>query len=206
MGTGPLPVSDQGLFPAEHRGLRELHAMARQLGGHWSKLGERVGGEAGVVLERGAAATRELLGELETQCAAHGLYGFPAAQGVGGGAAGLRGVSDLLLERNQALRSAVLDMTHVTLLLGYLAELAERREGTELAAFHRRWEARLREIEESARALAVAEGRVPERAIEPAEPGSLGRAGHAVANRLGTLGEALDGSAVGRAARKLRGR
>jgi hypothetical protein len=206
MGTGPLPVSDQGLFPAEHRGLRELHAMTRQLGGHWSKLGERVGGEAGVVLERGAAATRELLGELETQCAAHGLYGFPAAQGVGGGAAGLRGVSDLLLERNQALRSAVLDMTHVTLLLGYLAELAGRREGTELAAFHRRWEARLREIEESARALAVAEGRVPERAIEPAEPGSLGRAGHAVANRLGTLGEALDGSAVGRAAGKLRGR
>ena len=206
MGTGPLPVSDQGLFPAEHRALRELHAMTRQLGGHWSKLGERVGGEAGEVLERGAAATRELLGELETQCAAHGLYGFPAAQGVGGSAAGLRGVSDLLLERNQALRSAVLDMTHVTLLLGYLAELAQRREGTELAAFHRRWEARLREIEESARALAVAEGRVPERAIEPAEPGSLGRAGHAVANGLGTLGEAFDGSAVGRAARRLRDR
>ena len=206
MGAGPLPVSDQGLFPAEHRALRELHAMTRQLGGHWSKLGERVGGEAGEVLERGAAATRELLGELETQCATHGLYGFPAAQGVGGGAAGVRGVSDLLLERNQALRSAVLDMTHVTLLLGYLAALAERRDGTELAAFHRRWEARLREIEESARALAVAEGRVPERAIEPAEPGSLGRAGHAVANGLGTLGEAFDGSAVGRAARRLRGR
>ena len=134
MGTGPLPVSDPGLFPAEHRALRELHAMARQLGGHWSRLGERVGDEAGEVLERGAAATRELLGELETQCAAHGLYGFPAAQGVGGSAAGLRGVSDLLLERNQALRSAVLDMTHVTLLLGYLAELAEHRQGTELAA------------------------------------------------------------------------
>ena len=42
-------MSDQGLFPAEHRGLRELHAMTRQLGGHWSKLGERVGGEAGEV-------------------------------------------------------------------------------------------------------------------------------------------------------------
>ena len=206
MGTGPLPVSDQGLFPAEHRALRELHAMSRQLVGHWSKLGARLGGEAGEVLERGAAATRELLGELEAQCAAHGLYGYPAAQGVGANAGGLRGVSDLLLERNQSLRSAVLDMTHVTLLLGYLAELAERRDGTDLAAFHRRWEARLREIEDAARAVAVAEGRVPDRAVEPTEAGSLGRAGHAVANGLGTLGEALDGSAVGRAARRFRHR
>ena len=47
---------------------------------------------------------------------------------------------------------------------------------------------------------------MPERAIEPAEPGSLGRAGHAVATGLGTLGEALVGSAVGRAARRLRDR
>jgi hypothetical protein len=206
VGTGTPPVTGQGLFPAEHRALRELHAMVRQLGGHWSKLARRLGGEAAGVLERGAAAARELLGELETECATYGLFGFPAAQGVGANAAGLRGVSDLLLERNQALRSAVLDMTHVTLLIGYLAELAERRDGTELAAFHRRWEARLREIEDAARAVAAAEGRVPELAIEPAEPGSLGRAGHAVANRLGTLGEALDASAVGRAARRLRGR
>jgi hypothetical protein len=204
VGTGPLPVTDQGLFPAEHRALRELHAMVRQLRGHWARLAERLGDEAGEVLGRGVAATRELLGELESECEAHGLFGFPAAQGVGANAAGLRGVSDLLLERNQALRSAVLDMTHVTLLLGYLAELAEQRDGAQLAAFHRRWEARLREIEDAARALAVAEGRAPERAIEPAEQGSLGRAGHAVANGLGTLGEALDGSVLGRAARRLR--
>lgn len=180
--------------------------MVRQLGGHWSKLGSRLGGESGEVLGRGAAAARELLGELESRCEAHGLYGFPAAQGLGANAAGVRGAGDLLLERNQALRSAVLDLTRVTVLLGYLAELAERRDGTELAAFHRRWEARLRELEDAARALAVAEGRAPERAIEPAEQGSLGRAGHAVANGLGTLGEAFDGSALGRAARKLRGR
>lgn len=199
-------MTEQGLFPAEHRALRELHAMARQLAGHWAKLARRLGGEAAEVLEPGAAATRELLGELETQCAAHGLHGFPAAQGVGANTAGLRGVSDLLLERNQALRAAVLDMTRVTMLLSYVAELAESRDGSELAAFHRRWEAQLREIEDKARALAVAEGREPERAIEPAEPGSLGRAGHAVADRLGTLGEALDGSALGRAARGLRSR
>jgi len=97
-------------------------------------------------------------------------------------------------------------MTHVTLLLGYLAELAERRDGAELAAFHRGWEARLREIEDAARAAALAEGRSPDRAIQPAGPGSLGRAGHAAASGLGTLGEALDASALGRVARRLRGR
>jgi hypothetical protein len=199
-------VSGQGLFPAEHRALRELHAMTRQLIGHWGRLGHRLGGDAGAVMDRGAAAGRELLAELEVQCEQHELYGFPAAQGVGANAAGLRGVGDLMLERNQALRSAVLDLVHVTLLLGYLAELADRREGTGLAAFHRRWETRLRAIEEEARAAAAAEGRDPERAIEPAKPGSWGRAGHAVANGLGTLGEAIDGSAVGRAARRLRDR
>jgi hypothetical protein len=206
VGTGSLPVSGHGLFPAEHRALRELHAMTRQLAGHWSKLGRRLGGDAGAVMDRGAGAARELLEGLDAQTALHDLYGFPAAQGVGGSAAGLRGVSDLMLERNQALRAAVLDIVHVVLLLGYLAELADHRDGADLAAFHRRWETRMRGIEDEARAAAAAEGRNPERAIEPAETGSLGRAGHAVANGLGTLGEALDGSAVGRAARKLRGR
>jgi hypothetical protein len=199
-------VTEQGLFPAEHRALRELHAMTRQLVGHWAKLGGRLGGDAGAVMDRGAAAGRELLAELDEQGAKHALYGFPAAQGFGANTAGLRGVGDLLLERNQALRAAVLDMTHVTLLLGYLAALAERRDGADLAAFHRRWEVRLRALEDEARAVAASEGRSPERAIEPAEPGSLGRAGHAVANGLGTLGEAVDASAVGRAARRLRRR
>ena len=199
-------MSSQGLFPAEHRALRELHAMARQLVGHWDRLGRRLDGDAGAVMDRGAGAARELLVELEEQCALHQLYGYPAAQGVGAGAAGTRGVSDLLLERNQALRGAVLDIVHVTLLLEYLAELADHRDGTELAAFHRRWETRLRDVEAEARKVVAAEGRDPERAIEPAHPGSLGRAGHAVANGLGTLGEAVDASAVGRAARKLRGR
>jgi hypothetical protein len=206
VGAGPLPVTGQGLFPAEHRALRELHAMTRQLFGHWARLAHRVGGDAGDVLEGGAAAARELLEELEAQCAAHDVQVFPAAQTVGANAARLRGVGDLMLERNQAVRGAVLDMTHVTLLLGYLGRLAELRGDTELAAFHRRWEVRLRQIEDGARAIAAAEGSSPERAIEPAEPGSLGRAGHAVANGLGTLGEALDGSAMGRAARRLRGR
>ncbi|HWM07819.1 MAG TPA: hypothetical protein VNO82_00690 [Solirubrobacteraceae bacterium] len=196
-------MSGQGLFPAEHRALRELHAMTRQLAGHWSRLGDRVGGD---VFALGADAARELLGELDERCAAHQLYGFPAAQGVGANMAGARGISDLMLERNQAIRGAVLDMVHVTLLLGYLAELADQRDGAELAAWHRGWETRMREIEDAARAAAVAEGGEPARAIEPAETGRAGRAGHAVANGLGTLGEAFDGSPVGRAARRLKRR
>jgi hypothetical protein len=202
MGTGPLPVTEHGLFPAEHRALRELHAMARHLGAHWDGLAERIGGEPAEELQRGAAAARELVGELNERTAAHDLYGFPSAQGVGIWEARLRGASDMLLERNQALRHAVLDVQYVTALLAYLAELALRRDDAALASWHRRWETRLREIEEAARAVAVAEGRDPERAIEPAEPSALGRAGHAVASGIGTLGEALDGSPLGRAARR----
>jgi hypothetical protein len=191
------------LHPAQNRQFRELYAATRHLVSHYRSLARLLDVEA---LHQGAAAARRLLDDLKRQTERYGLYGFPAAQGVGAGAAGTRGVSDLLLERNQALRGAVLDLVHVTLLLGYLAELAEHRDGAELAAFHRRWETRLRGIEDEARAAVAAEGRDPERAIEPAKPGSWGRAGHAVANGLGTLGEALDGSAVGRAARRLRGR
>jgi len=196
-------VTEAGLYPAEHRGLRELSAFARHLVGHWERLDGRLGVS---LLGDGAATARELIGELTDRCAAYGIQLFPASQGVGGSAAGVRGISDLLLERNQALRSAVHDIQHVTMLLGYLGELADRRGDAALASWHRGWETRLRGIEDHARGLAVAEGREPDRAIEPAGSGSLGRAGHAVANGLGTLGEAIDGSAVGRAARKLRGR
>jgi hypothetical protein len=187
-------VTDAGLYPAEHRALRELSAFARQLVGHWERLSGRL---EEPLFRDGAAMVRELIGELTDRCAAHGIELYPASQGVGGSAAGVRGVTDLMLERNQALRSAVHDIQHVTMVLGYLGELADRRGDAALASWHRSWETRLREIEEQARAVAVAEGREPDRAIEPAGSGSLGRAGHAVANGLGTLGEAIDG-AVGR--------
>ena len=204
MGAGPVSVTENGLFPAEHRALRELHAMARHLEAHWNGLADRLGGEPAEVLQRGSAAARELIGELNERTAAHGLHGFPAAQGVGIWEARLRGASDMLLERNQALRHAVHDVQYVTTLLAYLAELALRRDDAALATWHRRWETRLLEIEDAARAAAIAEGKDPERAVLPAESSTLGRAGHAVANGIGTFGEALDGSPLGRAARRLR--
>jgi hypothetical protein len=206
VGTGPVSVSDQGLFPAEHRALRELYAMAGQLAAHWSSLAPRLGGEAADVLERGAAAARELLRELVEHTTAHGLHGVPAAQGLGSGGGRLKSAADLMLERNQALRRAVLDMQNVTTLLGYLARVADQRDGADLAAWERGWETRLRELEDLVRAAAIDEGADPDRAIVPADTGKMGRAGHAVANGLGTLGEAFDGSAMGRAARRVRGR
>ena len=202
MGAGSEPLAS-GLFAAEHRALRELHAMVSQLGTHWDRLGERLGGPPGDVLADGAALARELLGELGERTAAHGLHGFPAAQGVGGRLANLRNVAgDLLLERNQALRAAVLDVVHVTTLLAYLSALADRRGDAALAAWHRRWEARLRDLTERVEATVVALAEDPDDAILPASPTTAGRAGHAVANGLGTIGEAIDGSAVGRAARR----
>jgi hypothetical protein len=197
--------SAQGLYPAEHRGLRELYATARQLASHWDRLGGRLGGTPGEALATGANAARELLRELEERTAAHGLHGYPAAQGVGGRLAGLRNVAgDLVLERNQALRAAVLDVAHVATLLAWLSALADRRGDAALAAWHRRWEARMRDEQERAMAAVLALAEDPGAAIEPASDGVLGRAGHGVASGLGTLGEAIDASAVGRAARKAR--
>jgi hypothetical protein len=113
---------------------------------------------------------------------------------------------DLLLERNQALRAAVLDVAHVTTLLAYLSALADRRGDAMLAAWHRRWEVRLREAEERVTATIVAMAGDPDEAILPASQTTAGRAGHSLANALGTAGEAFDGSPLGRAARKATGR
>jgi hypothetical protein len=112
-------TTEQGLFPAEHRALRELHAAARHLASHWQWLAPRLGGRQQAVLQRGAAAGRELLAELAARTNARGLHGFPAAAGVGSRLAGLRDVGDLMLERNQAMRMALLDLQHTITLLEY---------------------------------------------------------------------------------------
>jgi hypothetical protein len=190
-------VSDQGLFPAEHRALRELYALARQLGGHWAKLEGKLD-DPPDVLERGVDASKELLAELAERTAAYGLHGVPAATGTGAWSSRLRGAGDLMLERNQALRTAVLDVQHVTTLLAYLAQLADGRSDTALSGWLRGWESRLGRIEDEVRAAAVAEGGDPERAILAADGSRVGRAGHAIALKLGTLGEAIDSHAARR--------
>jgi hypothetical protein len=157
------------------------------------------------VLRRGSEICHVLLDELAGRTEEHGLHGFPAAQGVGGRLAGVRNnAGDLLLERNQAFRVAVLDVQHLTTLLAYLGQLAETRGDAQLAGFHRRWEERLRAVEDDARAAAIALGTEPSEAVVPADQGALGRAGQRVANAFGTAGEAIDASPLGRAARRFK--
>jgi hypothetical protein len=196
-------VTDHGLLPAEHRALRELHATTKQVKNHWAKLAGRLGGAPGAVLDQGAAAASELLQELEPKLAQeHELQGRPAAQGVGARLAGFRGVSDLMLERNQAFRTALLDLQHVTTLLGYLGALAHSRGDEELAGWHERWESRLEELEGRVRAAVKALAHDPDGAIAPADESALGRAGAKLGAAVGTMGEAIDGSALGRFARR----
>jgi hypothetical protein len=194
--------TELGLYPAEHRALRELHAGARHLSTHWKRLAQRLDGEPEAVLARGAAAGRELVVEVAARTSARGLEGFPSAQGVGIRLGHLRDAGDLMLERNQAMRSAVLDVQHLTTLLAYLATLAEERADVELAGWERAWHDRLDVVEQDARAAAAAMGHDPDGAVQPAAASVLGRAGHGLANGIGTLGESIDNSPLGRVARR----
>jgi hypothetical protein len=208
VGAGEVPLSDEAaMYRAEHRALRELHATGGQLASHWWRLGDRLGGAPADHLQTGAATARGMVTELAKQTAERGLHGFPAAQSVGHRLAGLRNsAGDLVLERNQALRLAALDADHVVLLLRYLAALADKRGDTALATFHRHWEEEIAAARDTVRDAAVALADDPEDAIRPAEASILGRAGHTAATALGTVGEAIDGSPLGAAARKATGR
>ena len=208
MGAGSVPLTGNGdMYRAEHRALRELHATGRQLASHWWRLGDRLGGPPAASLQDGAATARGMVTELAKETAKRGLHGFPAAQGVGSRLAGLRNTAgDLVLERNQALRLAVLDAEHVVTLLLYLAALAEKRGDTSLVTFHQRWAEEISTARDAVRAAAIGLSNDPEDAIRPAETSVLGRAGHGAANALGTVGEAIDGSPLGRAARRVSGR
>jgi hypothetical protein len=190
-------VSDQVLFPAEHRALRELYALARQFGGHWARLDDKLD-PAPEALARGVEASKQLLEELASRTAAYGLHGVPAATGAGVWTSRLRGAGDLLLERNQALRGATLDIQHVITLLAYLAALAARRDDLALAEWLSGWETRLRAIAGEVQAAVVAEAEEPERAIQAYDGSKLGRAGHKLQVSLGTLGEAYDRHAAKR--------
>jgi hypothetical protein len=191
-------LTEQGLLPAEHRALREAYATARQVHGHWTHLGRRLGGPPGDFLAEGAEAAADLL----SQFSESPIPGVPTAQGMGASVGGVRGVSDLLLERNQAFRAALLELARLTILAGYLGGLARARGDAELAGRHARAEERLRELEERGRAIAVALADDPDAAIAPADGGRLGQAGLRLGVAMGSLGEAIDGSPIGRFARR----
>ena len=167
-----MEITGHGLYRAEHRALRELYAVARQLCGHWERLAERIGGPPATVLRRGPApatscSTSWPAAPRSTGCTASRPPRAPAAAWPGV----RNNAGDLLLERNQAMRVAVLDVQHLTTLLGYLGRLATTRGDEQLAGFHLRWEARLRELENEARDAAIELGCEPAAAVVPGRPG-----------------------------------
>ena len=182
------------LHPAENRGYRELYAFTRQIVEHWPKLAERMAGSSAErPLRDGADVARDLLTALEAQTPEYGLYGKPAAQGVGKNlAAARRNVRDRFLERNQALRFAVSDAQHIVTLLGYLEQVARSRGDEALRTFCSEQRAKLMGVERTARAAAIELGSSPDEAIKPLDESPAGRAAHGVGFAMGSVGEWLD--------------
>jgi len=179
------------LHPAQNRQFRELYAVTRHVVNHYRALGRKL--DIGA-LHDGAATARRLLDDLKRHTERYGLYGVPAAQGVGANAARARtGVGERFLEINQALRFAVLDVQHVVTLLGYLAAVSETNGNDDLVDFCHTWERAMLEVEQGVRAAAVDLGQSPDYAIAPLHPSPVGRAAHGFAQGLvGGVGEWFD--------------
>ena len=191
-----MTPSIEDLHPAQNRGFRELYAAARLVVTHYRRLATSIDEDA---LHEGAAAARRLLDELATETSRYDLHGYPAAQGVGGvSARGWSRVATRFLERNQALRLAVLDVQHVVTLLAYLANVCDANGNAELAAFCRRWHEEMSRVEDHVRAAAAQMGTRPGEAVEPLDSGLAGRAGHSVQQAVGAFGEWFDRSAARR--------
>jgi hypothetical protein len=185
---------DQALHPAEHRAYRELYAAARHLVTRWRRIGSALEGTATAErLEDGAAETSVMLTELAPRTATYGLYGTPMAEGVGSRIADLRTViADRSADTGMVVRSAVLDMEHVTTLLRHLAELARTRGDRSMAGFCEEWAGRLESNLDAVREAAVELGANPDRASAPLNDSPVTRAAHGVGWVLGSLGEAVD--------------
>ena len=181
------------LHPAQNRGLRELYATARNLAGHWEALAPRFDGAAAKALAQGAGRAQALMDELPSALEPHNLYVGGAARRAGASISGLRtGIGDRFLERNQALRAAVLDAQHVVTLLGYQAELAETQGTHDIAELCHRWEHEMAATERAARRAAVRLGRDPAAALERMDDSAAGRAAHRAAYLVGAVGEWID--------------
>ena len=193
-------MAADALHPAENRGYRELFVFSQQLVGRWRRLSERIGDpEAAAALGKGVESTRRLLRELSERLAGYGLYGGPAARGLGARIAGTRAeVADRFLERNQALRFAVNDLHRLRVLLDFLGTVADSRGDRPLQEFCGGWERRLGRLEGPVRRAAVATGADPDRAVEPIDTSPSGQAAHRMSYAIGSLGEWVDAKAARR--------
>jgi hypothetical protein len=182
------------LHPAEHRAYRELYVACRQLITRWRRIASALDGTAiGQRLKDGAAETSVLLTELGPRTATYGLYGSPMAQGMGARIADLRTViADRGGDTGLVVRSAVLDMEHVTTLLQHLAELARARGDRSMAGFCEEWAGRLESNLDAVREAAVELGADPDRTSAPLDDSVVNRAAHGVGWVFGSVGEAVD--------------
>src|SRR3954454_2723707 len=174
------------VHPARHRALRELGAFGRQMADHWDTLAGRFDGAAAEALREGSQSARDVVGELQALARDRGLEVGVAALSAGRVARARPPVPDGALERNQALRFALLDAQHVLTLIDYLAELALADDDPEAHATYAAWANKLRPSERAVRKQAVGIGKTPDAAVEPIS------AAQKLQYAFGWLGEAAD--------------
>lgn len=181
------------LHPAENRGYRELMLTAEEARTRLFRIAGHLEHETRAVCDKCSETIGEMLIELKPALAEHDLHGELAARGTGSRIGTVRAeILDRFLERNQALRFAVDDVEHVTTLLSYMGAVSASRGKKNLPELCGTWERKLRRQVSLLRKAAIELGSQPDDAIEPLDPGALGKAAHGTAVATGTVGEAVD--------------
>jgi hypothetical protein len=181
------------LHPAENRGYRELMLTAEEARTRLRRIAGHLDIETRGVCDKGSEALGEMIVEFTPALAEHDLHSELAARGTGSRIGTVRAeILDRFLERNQALRFAVDDVEHVTTLLAYMGSVSASRGKKNLPELCGTWERKLRRQVTALRKAAVELGSHPDEAIEPLDPGAIGKAAHGSAVAVGTVGEAVD--------------
>ncbi len=181
------------LHPSENRGYREAYAFGRAVADHWPNVAEHLPAEAAKAYRAGAEAAEQMVEELGPLTEPYGLYGKPAAQGLGRGIGRTRGsVRDRFLETDRVARFALSEMSYLTTLLAFLQQVADSRGDEPMSEFCGRWERKLKRAENSARKAAAGLGADPDRAVQPFDTSPTGRAAHSVGYAIGAVGEWVD--------------
>lgn len=184
------------LHPAENRGYRELMLSAEEARTRLHRIAGHLDLETRTVCDKSSEALGEMLVAFKPALAEHDLYGELAARGTGSRIGTVRAeILDRFLERNQALRFAVDDLEHVTTLLAYMGSVSTSRGKKTLPELCGTWERKLRRQVSQLRKAAIELGSHPDDAIEPLDPGALGKAAHRTAVATGAVGEAVDKAA-----------
>jgi hypothetical protein len=174
------------MHPARHRALRELGAFARQMSDHWESLAARIDGPPAKALAAGAKVAGRVLDEVRPLASARDLEIGPAAMSAGRFARARPPVPDAVLERNQAVRFALLDAEHLLTLIEYVGALSATEGDTELETACAGWKTAIKKPALAARRAAIALGTEPDVAIAPISKGQK------LSYAIGWLGEATD--------------